>query len=376
MLMRVVVLMPTWLGDCVMATPALRALKAQVGEGEVVAAVRPGFEALLEGLDFVDGVVALPWGGRLGAVWQAAGVVRGLEADTAVLLSNSFRSALVARLAGVAKRVGYARDGRGFLLTDRLKVLREGGRRKAVSAVDYYMAAVERAAGGGSEGPTTGNRGLRGGLALGVLGEDVAEMEGVLRGFGVGDGERLMVVHPGSQKAEKRWPGGWFGGVAARSAARWGLRVVVTGVRGEAAAASAVVAGFEAARVASRRQRGGGLGAGNGGLGGGGEVVNLVGAGLSLGGMKALMARATLTVTNDTGPRHLSAALGTPVVAVFGPTAPAWTLIPFDQERQVVSPAEDGDIRAVTQEAVWAAVEDLMGDEGVDAVGGAGQEDG
>ena len=117
--------------------------------------------------------------------------------------------------------------------------------------------------------------------------------------------------------------------------------MAVTGAPGEAGTAARVVEAMDA------------------------PAVDLVAAGTGLAAGKAVMADAALLLTGDTGPRHLAAACGTPVVTLFGPTAPGWTTIDFDREAQIVSP--DGEMTGIGVDAVVEAASALLAGEAVAA---------
>ena len=116
---RLLVVLPSWVGDAVMATPSLRLLRAMLPGAFIGALVRPGLDELLAGLETIDELHVERSVGVMGPK-RVAGAVRPRRYDAALLLTNSFSSALIARLAGVPTRIGYDRDGRGFLLTGRL----------------------------------------------------------------------------------------------------------------------------------------------------------------------------------------------------------------------------------------------------------------
>ncbi len=297
------VICPSWVGDTVMATPALRALRVLRPAARLVAAVRPGIETLLAGCPFIDEFVAVetkalagPW--RLARRARAAA---GGPIDAALVLPNSFRSALAARLAGARRRIGYDRSARRFLLNDALD---PGPRNQPVPAVEYYSNLAEHALGGGP---------IERRLELAIT---TGEREGASRIL-TGVARPFVLLNPGANRADKRWPAERFGAVAARLAGELGLAAAVSGTPAEASIAAAVVA------AAAQR---------------GTAVADLAGrAGLDLGTLKAIIAEAALLVTNDTGPRHIAGALGTPAVALFGPTDHRWTTLPGVAERRLLA---------------------------------------
>jgi len=116
---RVLVVAPTWVGDVVMATPALRVLRDRLPGSLIGALVKPGIDDVLAGSSFFDELHVDTRAGVMGAKRAAAKVRRG-RYDTAILFTNSFSTALIARLAGIPERIGFGRDGRSMLLTQSL----------------------------------------------------------------------------------------------------------------------------------------------------------------------------------------------------------------------------------------------------------------
>jgi heptosyltransferase-2 len=285
-LRTLLVVMPSWVGDTVMATPVLRAARESLPEARIVGAVRPGLEAVLAGTPWLDDVVVCETKTLLGPA-RCARLVRRLcgRPEAALLLPNSFRSALVARMAGCAARLGYVRGGRGPLLTHGLD---PPPRRHPVPAIDYYARLAEWALPDAS---------IERRMELVATDDDRSEARRLLEGVG----RPFAVLNPGANKPPKRWPPERFGALAVELAERHKHAVAVTGAPGEQAIARAVVDASE------------------------GRAVDLVARGVSLAGLKGVLDEASLLVTNDTGPRHMALALGTATVVLFGPTDPRWT---------------------------------------------------
>lgn len=294
---RVLVVLPSWIGDAVMATPALRLIRARWPGAFVGGLARPGIDQVLAGTDLLDQVHVERARGVMGPKLVAR-AVRPLRYGAAVLLTNSFSSALVARLAFIPRRIGYDRDGRGLLLTDRLSAPRRAsGGFAPVPAVEYYLNAARALVGEGRPGDPA----VR--LELGTTAHDEAEADRVLREAGVAPGERLAILNPGANDPAKRWPAERFVRLGLHLGARPGLRVLVNGGPGEHELV---------ARMAAQAP----------------VMIALPALGLTLGTLKAVIRRAALLVTNDTGPRHIAAAFGVPTVTLFGPTDPRWTSLP------------------------------------------------
>ena len=119
--MKLLVRATNWLGDAVMSIPALRAIRESFPDSQITVLARPWVADLYAREEFCDRIIRYDrmgthggWGGR----WRLAGELRGDQYDCAILLQNAFDAALLACLARIPRRIGYARDGRGFLLTD------------------------------------------------------------------------------------------------------------------------------------------------------------------------------------------------------------------------------------------------------------------
>ena len=138
--LRLLVVLPSWIGDAVMATPALRLLRETLPGTFIGALARPGIDQILAG-DLIDEMHVDRARGVMGPK-LVAGKLRPRRYDAALLLTNSFSTALVTRLAFIQRRVGYDRDGRGILLTEKLIAPKRPGGWAPVSAVWYYLNAA------------------------------------------------------------------------------------------------------------------------------------------------------------------------------------------------------------------------------------------
>ncbi|CAG0953257.1 heptosyltransferase II [Phycisphaerales bacterium] len=339
-----------------MATPTLRAVRAGFPGIFVGGLCRPGIDELLAGTDFFDELHVERAAGVMGPKFIAA-KVRPRRYDTALLLTNSFSTALTVRIAGVPRRVGYDRDARGLLLTDRMPApKRPDGSWEPVPAVRYYWALAERfilpasRVGGAAFGP----------LELGVTpAQDGAANHVLARAFpGIDLSRGLAILNPGGNNPSKRWPADRFARLAAGLVRASGWAVAVNGSPKEVeltrdiVTAARSVLGADAARVG-----------------------DLAANGITLGSLKGIVKRSGLMVTNDTGPRHIAAAFGVPLVSLFGPTDHRWTTIPTRPEGPetilLAAPslpeseaANDHPdrcaIERVEYERVWAAAEPLI----------------
>jgi len=304
---RILVVLPNWVGDLVLATPALRALRNQFPDTHIAFLGKSGLSDVLSGGDWMDEVIHWPGGKsrpkrRQGFLGLAA-ELRERRFDWAVLLINSFRSALLARLAGIRRRVGYDRDGRGLLLTDRLLPEKAKGKYVPVPMTRYYNAIARY----------LGCRDCLTKLELFTTDEDESVAAATIANAGIEAGQPMVVLNPGASFGPaKCWLPERFAEVGDRLVEEHGAAIVVSCGPKE----------VDIARGVAGRMRH--------------KATVLDDPILKLAPLKALTRQASLLVTNDTGPRHFANAFGTPVVTVFGPTDPQWTATDSPNERSLM----------------------------------------
>ncbi|HEY1189392.1 MAG TPA: lipopolysaccharide heptosyltransferase II, partial [Gemmata sp.] len=234
-------------------------------------------------------------------LFAAARALRELKVDAAVLFPNSFRTALLARLGGAKRIVGFSRYARGFLLTDKLFAQTDArGRFVPAPALDDYNRLAATL---GTTDP--GHR-----MELFTTPADDANASEVWDRFDLARYPRVVALNPGAAfGAAKHWGCDHFAELARALTAR--LRCGVLVLCGPAER--------ELARQIAEQSRSP-------------HVYPLSDGALSLGLTKALVKRADLLVTTDSGPRHFAAAFDRPVVSLFGPTHIEWTETYFAKE--------------------------------------------
>ncbi|MBI2177550.1 MAG: lipopolysaccharide heptosyltransferase II [Candidatus Tectomicrobia bacterium] len=288
---RHAVLAPSWIGDTAMAAPFFASLRAAFPEAHIGAVASPWTAGLLEGYPWLDAVHRVGGEGargRWGGAWSLRGRLGSGSAEAVWLLPNSFRAALLARWIGGRRRVGYATEGRGWLLSH---VVPPPPESPPPHLVDYYLGILEGA------GVRPAFREAR----LPVRAEDARAAERLLAEACGADSRPVVGLHPGAFFGEsKTWPPEEFASLARRLAREAGARVVVLGGAGEREMAGRVC------REA------------------GGAAVSLAGRD-DLKMLPALLERVGVLVAGDTGPLHVAALVGTPTVALFGPTDPRRT---------------------------------------------------
>lgn len=298
---NVLVFLPNWIGDVVMATPALAALRARFPEARIVAIGRPYVKDVLNGLDIageVRGLDSLKDGASFKAMLRDARALRAERYDLAILMTNSIRTAVFAFLTRAKERVGYAREGRGPLLTTKLKAKRARGRYLPAPMIGYYLDLVA------AVGAQAADRRMR----LVVTPDEKAAAGDLLSRFGVDGVKADRGLNPGAAfGSSKCWPPMHFAGVADALTARGFEPLVITAPREKEIAEK--IAGAAAA-----------------------PLKPIWRIDFTLGMLKAVMARASIVVTNDSAPRHYAAALGVPVATLFGPTDERWSDTEYEKE--------------------------------------------
>ncbi len=298
---QVLVILPTWVGDVVMATPMLRAISEHYGEQNVACLMYPHLETILAGSPWLKRTYHWPAktaDRRTYKHWLDE--LRAQDFDTAILLPNSIRVAWLAWRIGAKRRVGYARDGRSFLLTDAVPVPnRRSFRFAPMPLVDYYDHLADFL---GIPAPGDG-------LTLHTQQKDVDALDQTLKNAGIAADTPLVTLCPGAQfGASKCWHTDRFAQVADELIRQHGVAVVISPGPGEEPLAHEIAGFMEE------------------------PCLMLDSPCLSLGELKALIQRSTLLLGNDTGPRHFARAFDIPRVTVFGPTEQRWTDTRHDKE--------------------------------------------
>lgn len=326
--------MPNWIGDAVMATPALGAVRATFPEAHITIVANPMVAELFTFHPDCDQVIRFEKNSRhagIGGFWRFCRFLRNERFDLAILFQNAIEAAVMALLAGIPRRAGYRTDGRGLLLTHGVPAI---DKKHGLHHVDYYLQMLGRLDISGGDGR----------LRLAVTRE---EEQGAIDRLGAGP---WIAVNPGaSYGAAKRWIPERFAAVADGLSDEFGVRVVLTGGPGE------VEIGRDIEQAMQH------------------EPLNLIGR-TSVRELMAVLAQCALIVTNDSGPMHIAAAFDVPIVAVFGPTDHTTTSPAGDYCRIVSSfadcapcmlrecPTDHRCMTGVTAAAVLTAARELLGD--------------
>lgn len=287
--MRTIALfLPNWIGDVVMATPAIAAIRKHFRNARILGVCTKYVADTVAGSPRLDRILTFDKRKPFDLIRE----LRNERADAAVLFPNSFRSALLARLGGCSRVVGYARYFRDALLSNRLYPKRDRkGLPKPTPVIDDYNHLAE------SLGTPKPDRRME----LFTTAADESLAATVWAQLGLNRYRTVVGLNPGGAfGAAKHWP--YFAELAKSFAANRGAGVLVLCGPSEKDEARRIVAA--AAHP---------------------NVTSLADQAQSIGLSKAIVRRLSLMVTTDSGPRHFATAFGIPTVTLFGPTHIAWT---------------------------------------------------
>ena len=311
--MKILIRATNWLGDAIMALPALRAVRGRFPEARIAIVARPYVADLYRGQAICDELIPYDRDGAHAGLRGRERLARDLRArkfDVALLLQNAFDAAWLAWRAGIPERIGYARDGRSLLLTKRIAVPKLG----EIPAHEqfYYLELVRRA---GWIDSLAGENHVR----LTVDDAQRRRAEETLVAAGARRGVPRIAIGAGaSYGSAKCWAPERFAKFANRFRRQTDSDIILFGSASEQQVAEAINAGIT------------------------GPVISLVGR-TAIADLAGLFSCCHLFVGNDSGAMHVAAAVGLPVVAIFGPTdpngtAPITTRCTIVQEKPYCSP--------------------------------------
>jgi heptosyltransferase-2 len=345
---KILVRLPGWVGDVVMCTPALRALRQAFPAAEIVAEGKAHQAELVTGLASVNRFLADP-GRSAKALWARSRLLRQERFDWAILFGESERVAVAPMLARIPVRAGYSRGLlRRSLLTHALpRPIGTDGKPLAFSMIERYLN-VTRMLGI----PDAGDQ-----MELPITEEVRVTTKERLGQVGISDCDKIVTIIAGAAfGSAKMWPPEQFAAVADALLEQRGWKTVLAPGPGEEAIGHA---------VAKHSVRG---------------VHVLLDPPLGLSELGALLERSEIALSNDTGPRSMAVALGLPVVVPVGPTETGHTEHHLERQRVLtegvdcrpcklpVCPIDHRCMTRITPERMLAAVDDLVGAVGTGAV--------
>jgi heptosyltransferase-2 len=284
--MKILMRGPNWVGDAVLAIPAMKAVRERFPDAEITLLVRPWVAGIFNSAPFIDHLWSEPRPHGLRDWLRITGSIRKNSYDLALLFPNSFESAVMMFLGRVPTRVGYATDGRRWLLTNRLRPANVKRHQ-----VHYYLD-LAAALSANIARPS---------IEISATPEEKEQATVLLESQGIPPGRRYLVLNPGAAYGSaKRWGEDGFATAGDALAAELDLDVVIVGSEAERSLAETIQKRMRS-RVAVSNGR------------------------TSLETLIGVISSAALVVTNDSGPMHIAAALGVPTVAIFGATDDAVT---------------------------------------------------
>lgn len=300
---EILVWLPSPIGDAVISTPALRAIRQHFESSKITFFSNSVVRGILSPSDFADGWLEH----RNENPFAVAKMLKGNRFSHVVLFKNSFSSGLAAFLARIPSRIGYARDGRGFLLTEKLYPPKlPNGKFKSLSMIDYYLAIASWL------GSDTSDKNLE----LSVDQHDRDNLKAKLPEIAKSEGPVIVLVPGAAAGPSKRWPGRRFAQTADWLIENYNATVVISVTPNpvERQIAKEICDSHNLKH----------------------KLINLASHPISLGELKALLAGADLVISNDTGPRHIAIALRRKIISLLGPNDPAWTDFGYENEIRII----------------------------------------
>ena len=293
--MKILIRATNWVGDAIMALPALRAVRKRFPDAEITIVARPYVADIYRDQEICDQLIPYdPKGLHAGFSGRErlAAELCAQKFDVALLLQNAFDAAWLAWRARIPERIGYARHARSFLLTQSVPLPRQG---EIPAHEKYYYLELLRRAGWGHSAKDETFIGLR------VPEEKRRSADEFLSKSGVRQGAvRIAVAAGASYGSAKCWPPLRFAEVANRLQSETEAEIILFGTAAEANVSTAISA--EMPR----------------------PPIDLTGK-TAIADLPALLSQCQLFIGNDSGAMHVAAAVGLPIVAVFGPTDPHGT---------------------------------------------------
>ncbi len=285
---NILVVNVNWLGDVIFSSPIFKVLKETYPQAKISCLAVPRVKEVLESIPSIDEIIVYDEKGSHRnpiTKLQLIGELRKRKFDTAFLLHRSLTRALLVFFAGIPQRIGYDEKGRGRFLTHKVEPL--AGK---IHRSDHYLNVIESFGIKVSDRTTT----------LSVSPEAEKEMNKILEEKGISQKDRLIVINPGGNWALKQWPLKNFTKLIDRLMTGFNFKVLISGALKDEALANTIIAPLKLKPTVLAGE------------------TNLKQA-------MALMKRADLVISADSGPLHVANSVGTDVIGIFGPTRPEIT---------------------------------------------------
>lgn len=279
---KILVVRTDRIGDVVLSTPALTALRENYPQSHIAVMVSPYTREIVEGNPYIDEVIVydkdkLDKG--LFGFWSFVRKLKRKSFDLAVILHTKKRTNLIAYLAGIPRRIGYQDKKFGFLLTDKIEDTRPLGLKHEV---DYCLDVLEK----------IGIRATDKATYVAIKKEDLAWADKILESCGISKNDKVVCLHPGASCVSKRWLTVRFIELAKKLVKAHSAKIIIVASAKDTAIAEKIAKNIEGS-------------------------INLSGK-TTLSKLAAVLKRSALFISNDSGPVHIASAVGTPVISIFG----------------------------------------------------------
>ena len=300
---KILVWLPSPLGDAVLCTPALRAIRQKFQSSQISFLAAPAIREILSPNGFND-----KWLQQENAtIFTTVKMLKAENFTKAVLFKNSFASALTVFMAKIPSRIGYTREARGFLLTEKLYPPKSSNTKfKPISMLDYYLAIAS----------WLGADVIDRKLEIPIDPQATKSMHTKLPEIETSKAPTVIIVPGGAFGPSKCWPAERFAEIANRLVENYKANVIISVAPQEKQIAE---------KIADLSKY---------------KLINSAERNLTIGELKSLFAIAELVITNDTGPRHMAIALERKIVSLFGPNSPQWTQTGYENEIQIIGKAD------------------------------------
>jgi len=285
---RILIIRTDRIGDVILSTPVIKSLRKKFPQAYIAMMVAPHAKDIVEGNPYLDEVIIYDKDSKHRSWWRTfkfASRLNKKKFDLAMILHPTNRVHLLTYLAAIPQRIGYNRK-LGFLLTYRKKHLKQEGLKHEAEYNIDLLSEVGATADAGD-------------LFMPMKQDSEQYVQELFRKEGLSPTDKILAINPGASCPSKIWPAERFAQVAEKLAGIYNFKIIILSGSKEMCLANKIVLHYGIK----------------------GKVINLAGK-TSISQMASILKRCALFISNDSGPVHISSALGTPVISIFGRKQP------------------------------------------------------
>jgi len=286
---RILVVNVNWVGDVLFSTPAIRAIRRHYPDAHIACMVVSRCKEILELNPHLNELIIYDEKGEHKGLAGKLRLISALKArrfDCVFLFHRSLTRTLMVALSGIKERVGTDNPKRGFLLTKKVK-----SQPPDIHKVEQFLHIVKAVIGDEDYGKS---------MELFISREDEAFADEFLKSYGIGQKDNFIILNPGGNWDLKRWPADNFAKLGDKLNGQYSVPIVITGAEKDAELGKKIAGMMKCKPVIACGRT-------------------------SLRQLAAIMRRASLVISNDSGPMHIAVSQGARTIALFGPTDPAIT---------------------------------------------------